>query len=141
MWWNPILVTIGTFGVGKLPKARGRHRGRELNLVIWLQDSVYSLWKEKKGYTGFVKNTNYSEFAEFLLHRTIVLGYLQRSSCDDWKFKEATWSKFQHIATLYKWQASSLPSACSLYLFRLSGCILSVRIKWLVTMGLYAAMP
>ena len=61
------------------PKARGRPRRGEGLVKVWLQDSVYSLWNEKKGYTGFVKNTN-SEFAEFLLNRTSVLGYLQRSA-------------------------------------------------------------
>ena len=76
------------------PKARGRHRRREDLMKVWLQDSVYNLCNEKKGYRGFEKNTK-SEFAEFLLHRTRLSSTV---GCDDYKFEEATRSKFLLIA-------------------------------------------
>ena len=41
---------------------------KEKLVKVWLQKSVYTVWKSKKDLAGYGNNTN-SEFAEFLLYR------------------------------------------------------------------------
>ena len=49
------------------PKRRkGRPSKREKRVKVWLGQSVYDLWKEKKDSLGYGKSTN-SKFAELLL--------------------------------------------------------------------------
>ena len=55
------------------PKRRkGRPPRREKRVKVWLGQSVYDLWKEKKDSFGYGKNT-YSEFAELLLKAISIL--------------------------------------------------------------------
>ena len=47
-------------------RRKGQPPGREKRVKVWLGQSVYDLWKEKKDSLGYGKSTN-GEFAELLL--------------------------------------------------------------------------
>ena len=88
-------------------------------MKVCLRDSVYSLWKEKQGHTGFGNHTK-NEFARCLLHRNeveVIFNGRQTLLRDN--FEEATRSKFRFIAK----QVNGTPSRSSLHLLSLSGCI------------------
>ena len=53
-------------------KRKGRPLRNESRVKVWLRQSVYNLWKEKKEALGFGDRTN-SEFAEVLEHRISIL--------------------------------------------------------------------
>ena len=47
---------------------KGRPKREEKIVKVWLRQSIFRLWKEKKEQLGFSKKTN-SQFAEYLLCR------------------------------------------------------------------------
>jgi len=60
------------------PARRGAGRPRLPGSVKYIRprESVFTLWRKRKGNSGFDDSTD-SEFAEYLLHRSIV-------SREDW---------------------------------------------------------